>query len=83
MGWACSGCYCLVVTELQHQVTSWAEPLLQGTVLGVCAIQLTQEERDLSLCSPPFRGNCWRVADPLCSVLSWGMLYACCGVGSC
>lgn len=48
----------LVVTKLQHQVTSRAEPSLQGPILGVCAIQLTPDERDLSLWSPPFRGKC-------------------------
>lgn len=58
----------LVVTKLQHQVTSRAEHLLQGTVLGVCAVQLTLDERDLSLWSPPFKGNCQRAADPLCLV---------------
>lgn len=48
----------LVVTKLQHQVTSRAEPFLQGPILGVCAIELTQDERGLSLWSPPFGGNC-------------------------
>lgn len=70
------------ITELQHQVASRAEPLLQGTILGVCAIQLTQDERDLSLWSPPFRGNCQKAADPLCSVQSWGCYLHASGAGA-
>lgn len=56
----------LAVTKLQYRVTSWAEPLLQDRILGVCAVPVTQDERDLSLWSPPFRGNCQRAA-ALCS----------------
>lgn len=66
----------LVVIKLQHRVTSWAEPLLQDAILGVCAVPVTRDERDLSLWSPPFRGNCQRAAGPVHSV-EMGMLYVC------